>query len=199
MSAESSSSWSVYLDSLDVDEEIEVVRRPKIKKMNNEPELLYDCMKDPRLCIFKNATVFIQSYINKLKSCIGDCWFITITLKPKIYKIESKFQYMHTSLEVENICYRHGCMLICPELTKDGNVHYHGIMNFKSNVSRINFCNTLKKSRIIGYFKINSSPIEMWERTMNYIVKEYLLTVTQLGKQMILFDDEDLKNRFNRA
>lgn len=60
--------------------------------------------------------------------------------------------------EVKSILSQNTC-LMSTEITKNANVHYHAIIDFKTSLSRIAMINKLRRKRCLGYFKITPNPI----------------------------------------
>lgn len=113
-------------------------------------------------------------------SMSDDLCFITITLKPRLYKFLSTTQYEMTVNEIEHI-YKTMTekTVYSTELTVDGNIHYHSITKFRDKCFRINFINKMKKNRLFGYIKITDAPIkyaDQLERSAQYLLKDVLAT-----------------------
>lgn len=109
-----------------------------------------------------------------------DLIFITITLKPRLYKFQSMTQYEMSVNEVTAIlCNSVRAVMGC-ELTKDGNVHYHAIVKFRDKLNRINVVNCLRrKKNLIGYYKLTDNAIshtDNLERSIRYLTKDLLDT-----------------------
>lgn len=126
---------------------------------------------------FPTATA--QELIDDIKSVYNGLLgeglvFVTITLKPKLYKYQSLTQFELTHLDIESCLYRHSTAYMSVELTSDGNVHYHAICHFGTKLQRIHMMNMFKKNRQIGFVKITPNPIESLEsltRSAHYLVK----------------------------
>lgn len=101
-------------------------------------------------------------------------WFMTVTLKPKVYKYSTTTQFELSVQELEHICILHStAFAFVPEITKQGNVHYHGWITFFDTLNKIHFINNIKKRHnMLGFLKINDQPIEEVDRTYQYIIKE---------------------------
>ena len=87
--------------------------------------------------------------------------------------------------EVKHILSNSNACLISTELTKEGNVHYHAIIHFRSNLNRITVINNIKKKRILGYYKITHNAIthiDNLKRTIQYLHKDVSTTKSILHK-----------------
>lgn len=108
-------------------------------------------------------------YVNTLK------WlFITITLKPKLYKYSSVTQFELTRLDVESIFLSSNVKAdFSVELTEQGNVHYHAVICSPDKFKAIHAINKFKRNRAFGHIHIK--PIgsqQEYERAINYIQKD---------------------------
>lgn len=104
-----------------------------------------------------------------------DLLFVTITLKPKLYKYQALTQYELTHQIIEKLLSNTQLSSYVVELTLDCNVHYHAIVKFRDKFNRILFMNSAKKSREIGFIKITPTPItkdEQLVRTITYMLKD---------------------------
>lgn len=54
----------------------------------------------------------------------------TITLKPSMYKWSAREQFMRTYKQVKDVVKHLGPATIVAELTRNGNIHYHGVLQF---------------------------------------------------------------------
>lgn len=63
------------------------------------------------------------------KTGMSQAYALTITLRPMLYKHVAYEQYRRSYVEVFDLFKRHGCEItLVTELTKQYNVHYHGIV-----------------------------------------------------------------------
>lgn len=105
---------------------------------------------------------------------------VTITLNPKVYKYKSFLQYEMTINEMRRLCdnqtYRY---VMVPELTKQGNIHYHCLCRFQTRLQEITFINKTKtKSPLFGFSKV-SKPCESLKsvnQCIHYMFKDLVLT-----------------------
>lgn len=96
-----------------------------------------------------------NEYSQKLKFKLSELLvFVTITIKPKLYKYQSTTQYELTFPEIRTILHNTSDVIGNVELTNDGNIHYHAIVLFQSKLQRITFLNTAKRNRSLGFVKI---------------------------------------------
>lgn len=109
-------------------------------------------------------------------SCENVC-FITITLKPKLYKYSSITQLEITNHELYNILY---CstkdFIAVAEHTKQGNIHYHAIFSAQTNVSNILLMNKLKKNKNFGFIKFDGE-IKCKRSCAEYLYKDVYNTM----------------------
>lgn len=115
---------------------------------------------------------------NHLRPFIGDyMFFITITIKPRLYKYQSITQYEMTYNMIHNVIETFSmCFAMSVELTSQGNIHYHAIMRFRDKFNRISFINKVRKMREAGYMKITENAIiyeESLSRSCIYLIKDY--------------------------
>lgn len=128
-----------------------------------------------------------QMILDRFEQHIGPhLWFVTITLKPKLYKFQALTQYemtvndFHKLLEqrVQNAVH-------VTELTETGNVHYHAIIKTTDKIKLLSFVDAIKRSRSFGYIKLTSNPIHFKEnliRSAHYLVKELNVTAKVIGR-----------------
>lgn len=102
----------------------------------------------------------------------GNASFLTITLKPNLYKFSSITQLELTNNDVYKILYATCRDFICvAEHTESGNVHYHAIVVNDCKSSQILMINSLKKTRSLGFIKFDKE-IKNNKSCAEYIVKE---------------------------
>lgn len=111
----------------------------------------------------------------KLLARTKECYFITITIKPKLYQYSSVTQIELTNNILFDLLYKYTKDFYCvAEHTKAGNIHYHAVLEFDPSVygQRTLLINALKKTKIIGFFKLDTKSIEECERVANYMTKD---------------------------
>lgn len=116
---------------------------------------------------------------NKVSSAI---YFITITLKPDLYKYSSITQYEMTVNAVKEILAKYNnYYVMVAEHTADANIHYHAMIVPRDRYANIALINKLKKGRLFGFIKQNSEPVIERQRTFNYLKKELFYTQKTLS------------------
>lgn len=126
---------------------------------------------------------------------------VTITLNPKMYKYKSFTQYEISINEVRRLCdtlsYRY---VFVPELTAQGNIHYHVLARFHTRLQEITFVNKTKsKSPIFGFSKLSKPCSELSEvnRCLHYMFKDLELSrkiLTHGQYKPIIINSSYLKN-----
>lgn len=101
--------------------------------------------------------------------------FLTITLRPKLYKFQAITQYeisLHTVIDILDKHMRN--YSIVAELTKECNVHYHVIGHARGISNLMRLLDSSKKNRVIGFIKRspNIHNIESLDRAIHYILKD---------------------------
>lgn len=100
--------------------------------------------------------------------------FLTVTLKPKLYKYSSITQLEVTNHTLYGILYTTADDFLCvAEHTKQGNIHYHAIVNCSTKYSKILMLNKLKKAKEIGFIKFDDE-INSITKTAEYMVKDVI-------------------------
>lgn len=106
-----------------------------------------------------------------------ESYFGTFTIKPKLYQYSSVTQLELTNNTLYALLHQTCNNFICvAEHTKAGNVHYHAILTFISDLHRIQLCNKIKKQRLFGFMKIDAEPISNIARVTEYITKDLYTT-----------------------
>lgn len=104
-------------------------------------------------------------------------YFITVTLKPKLYKYPSTTQFEMTACQLEVYANQYATNFdILPELTNEGNIHYHGWLLFPDNLHKFKFQDKVKKDKNLGFIKINTEPIIDCQRVAEYMTKSFDIT-----------------------
>lgn len=125
--------------------------------------------------------------VNKYENRMGpNLMFITITLKPKLYKFQATTQYELTVCEIQHI-FNQRCndtTFVC-EITEAGNIHYHAMTIFTDKVRKLCFIDAIKRNKHFGFMKITPNSIDHIDnltRSANYLTKELLVTSKILNK-----------------
>jgi len=122
---------------------------------------------------------------------------ITITFKDKLFKHDSgmgrnaREQFKLSKLELEKritgYCHK---MILVAELTKNGNIHYHGLLDFKNEHGPELFTDDIKKSKYIGFIQMmlpnNDQHLKQFK---SYMLKDYGKTLTIINKNTKHIDD----------
>lgn len=101
--------------------------------------------------------------------------FITMTLKPKLFKYQCITQYeltIHDVIKILDQCTLR--YMLAVELTSKGNIHYHAIIVNATKYGKVSLINRLKKSRTLGFSHV-SNEIECAEglkRAITYLLKD---------------------------
>lgn len=74
------------------------------------------------------------------------------------------------------------------ELSKNYNVHYHGIISLKG--SKRKFINYFRNDKKFGF--VNASPIKNEENVFSYIQKDVVNTYQELDRRPIIKDDYNI-------
>lgn len=93
--------------------------------------------------------------VEYLRNC-RKAHFLTVTLKPKLYKFSSITQLELTNHDLYHILYGTTASYHCvAEHTQAGNVHYHILFDTLNEYSAIMLINKLKKHRSFGFVKLD--------------------------------------------
>lgn len=102
--------------------------------------------------------------------------FLTITLKPKLYKYSSITQLELTNNVLFNILYRHTIdFAVVSEHTQNANIHYHCVISFRDKHDTIALINFLKKSKDFGFIKLDKC-VHNIIRCAEYMTKDLYIT-----------------------
>lgn len=74
---------------------------------------------------------------------------LTVSLKPMMYKFSAQEQFKMTKELMLEIFKKHQASVVC-ELTKEHNVHYHCIIDFKSIIDKDRFLNRFRGYKQFG-------------------------------------------------
>lgn len=127
----------------------------------------------------------------------------TITLKPVSFKLEPEQQYDKTYLHVRSQLISLGFKVtLVAELTKNMNVHYHGVINFKlgddCKIKVIKeFHKQFRNDLIIGF--VNIRQIDDDQKWNEYIKKSLHDTNKAIGRRPIISDDFKIFSDFQHA
>lgn len=112
---------------------------------------------------------------------------ITVTLRPCLYRFTAAEQFDKTEDKLRLILclYKSSCIA---ELTKEHNIHYHGIIDLKDVSEKDRLCNRFRKyNKEFGRKSIDQIRYENSYR--KYIVKEFSTTQKIIGKLPIITND----------
>lgn len=127
-------------------------------------------------------------------------YFITITLKPIMYKTPDKLQYLvHIKLLSELLQdYEY---LIIPEHTKSYNIHFHGIIrsrmdlnNYKKKPFDFYVHKIFRNHKTIGFIKVE--PINDFNKCMLYILKDIEKTYEILDL-ILISEDHNIMDKYH--
>lgn len=131
-------------------------------------------------------------------------FFFTVTLRPNLYKDIAEEQYDLTAERLLNhIKEDYPCCVkttIVAELTKNMNIHYHGIIMFDLNEVRFKnlskyFIDSFRDNKKFGF--VNISQIEDEKKVLDYVSKSIQDTALSIGKKVILIDEFEYLNGSN--
>jgi hypothetical protein len=106
------------------------------------------------------------------------CYFLTVTLKPKLYKFSSVTQLELSNNILYNELYKNTLdYWVVSEHTGMCNVHYHSIVTFRDEACKIQLVNKLKKNKELGFIKLDSKPIQNMRACCEYMTKELYNTM----------------------
>jgi len=114
-------------------------------------------------------------------------WFITITIRPELYKLKAKSQYKKTIEHVKHILnMATNKYVLVVELTKNNNIHYHAIAEFKENNTKVMasiIVDVIKGHSYLGMTKVNDTQVQdiNMGRTIDYLFKDYNDTFTLIN------------------
>jgi len=116
----------------------------------------------------------------------------TVTLKPKCFLKPAEDQY---DMSVKVLCQllqtKVNCYTLVAELTKNANVHYHGIVNFKMGIRNINkyFQDMFRAHPVLGF--VNIKVMDNEPGWVDYIKKDIKVTYESVGRRPIVHDGFD--------
>jgi len=118
-------------------------------------------------------------------------YFFTITLRPVMYKKDIDEQYdisvnqLLTELKILS-----DKITLVVELTKQMNVHMHGLIYSDKFTFRRKFINAFRQSKIFGFVQLN--PLYDKDKTRDYLIKDLSNSKILINRQPIIIDNYDL-------
>lgn len=116
----------------------------------------------------------------------------TITLKPNLFQYKAEEQYDKSYLTlVKHLMTLSKKFSVVAELTKNYNIHYHGIITFtlhekqKSNFMK-KFTDSFRKNTCFGF--VNIKQITDEQGWINYITKDLKITRESICRPPVLID-----------
>lgn len=102
----------------------------------------------------------------------GVCsWFITQTIDPKLNSKPAEYQFAATlNLFIKILEKYCSDYQYVTELTEQANVHYHAWVVFRNVNNKFRFINEIKKTKNLGFCKINKDPIIEYDRVALYMI-----------------------------
>lgn len=115
-------------------------------------------------------------------------YFITVTIKPSFYKYTSITQlellyHVLQSKTGDNV-------IIVPEHTSAGNIHFHLVKRFRDECDKIRTLNLLRSCKKFGFIHIKTDEINhvsKLERALAYLLKNLSDTKRILGNNLSAF------------
>lgn len=109
---------------------------------------------------------------------------VTVTLRPCLYKFTATEQFDKTQDKIRLILCMHNSTCVA-ELTKEHNIHYHGIVDLKDISDKDYLCNRFRKyNKEFGRKSIEQVKYE--DSYRKYIVKELSATQKIIGKYPVI-------------
>jgi len=146
-----------------------------VKPRDNAIDVKFGPFRDMSQCeVTQYCIKIMRRYMGE------DMLFITITLPPTLYKYPAITQYLMTENYLLSYFKKTSVYWgFCPELTKQGNVHYHAIAVFGHALHKHAFIQLIKKSKNFGFIKITEAPINHIDnltRSCVYLLKDFDIT-----------------------
>jgi len=119
-------------------------------------------------------------------------YFFTLTLQPKYYKYKPEEQYDMTYMSIFQTIWALGSNIaIIAELTKNYNIHYHGLIDSEgySNLVKY-FRDAFRNHKYVGYISIEQVVNE--PKCKEYIIKDLMHTKEQISRPPIIVDELNL-------
>lgn len=95
---------------------------------------------------------------------------VTLTLRPRLYKLSPEEQHLLVSGILDQLLVPYECSMIC-ELTKENNVHYHGLVELRDLVHRNRFLNHFRKFNTI-FGKKTCEQVMYYQSYVDYMKKD---------------------------
>lgn len=128
------------------------------------------------------------------KTGFSQAYAFTVTLKPELFKKFAEIQYDLTSGPLKEHLYTiTPKFTVVAELTKNCNIHYHGVIYFLTDRCKDAikcFKDKFRNHKLFGFVDIKV--IDDMEGWYEYISKELEHTNTILCRRPILFDSADI-------
>lgn len=164
-----------------------VVRKKKEREVrfDGSKQFVCDIINEPKVLRYT-----VELLKEKVKKPSKPFEFITITLKPKMYKYTAEQQFRYTYRYVDACADMLEDYCCVTELTKDGNVHYHIWTIGDHGV----FINRLKKyTECIGFITVtklkhNKELREQIEDTYEYMIKSIERTYSCVRNTKMVFN-----------
>lgn len=125
----------------------------------------------------------------------------TITLRPKVFIHEPERQYDdacgYVNKKLMALCQDH---TLIAELTKNYNVHLHGICRFslyKKRDCMKDFYSCFRNDNIVGY--VNIKQIDNLTNWITYITKDLTKTYNAINRRPIIYDYKEYLTEDQRA
>jgi len=118
---------------------------------------------------------------------------ITFTLRPMMYRMTAVQQFSYMTTDMLNLAKRYKMTLIA-ELTKEHNIHYHGIVELQNHKHLDQLLNEIRPILRIGRKEIE--PVKDKDKWITYIYKEVKITAEILNESPIIYDGQK-KNQAN--
>lgn len=126
----------------------------------------------------------------------GQRYEFTITLRPRLYDRTPEEQFRYTSDILQRECLSRWNTSCVAELTKENNIHYHGIVHLKDFKHRNSFLNGFRKyNNIFG--RKSCSPIRKESDWIMYMRKNVEETRQILGQDPWVTDVYELGGSLN--
>jgi len=115
----------------------------------------------------------------------------TVTLKPQCFKKDARAQFEGTADAIEEILCGLGYNVTCvAELTKNYNIHFHGIITFTKFSFYVNyqklFVDKFRNNKVFGF--VNIKQMEDESGWIEYISKDFQTTFKSIYKEPIIVD-----------
>lgn len=124
-------------------------------------------------------------------------YFFTVTLLPIMYKKDIDKQYDETANELYvSLKLLSEKITLVAELTRQFNVHYHGIIKLEG--SKRKFVNMFRGDKKFGYVSLAPIKEGTSSKVYAYISKDIKISTEELGRRAILRDDYNVFSNRDR-